>query len=111
MTMSNYKSNIPEFKDRLKQAELTALKRIGMFGQAESVLRCPVDSGRLRQSIQNQVNESENSVAIGSNVSYAAYVHEGTSRQPPQPFIRKSITQNISAINNIVKSELGKVGS
>ena len=73
-----------------------------------------VDTGRLRASISfvtptqkgdsglsapsnaklsDKVSEKaeKNSVVIGTNVEYAEYVHNGTSRMPGRPFLRKGI--------------------
>lgn len=41
---------------------------------------CPVDTGRLRNSITFNVDESESSVSIGTNVEYGPYVELGTGK-------------------------------
>lgn len=45
-----------------------------------AVLRCPVDTGNLRNSIYERVEVSRIRILalVGSDVDYAAYVHEGT---------------------------------
>lgn len=50
---------------------------------------CPVDTGRLRSSITNELGQdSQGLVAtIGTNVEYAPYVELGTSRMAAQPFL------------------------
>ena len=50
---------------------------------------CPVDTGRLRSSITNEVGQDgEGLVAvIGTNVEYAPYVELGTSKMAAQPFL------------------------
>lgn len=73
-----------------------------------------VDTGRLRASISfitptqkggsgqpkpanAQVGDEltgkadKNTVVVGSNVEYSEYVHNGTSRMPGRPFLRKGI--------------------
>lgn len=54
---------------------------------------CPVDTGRLRSSIAWRFDRDARGLfaAIGTNVSYAAPVEFGTSRQRPQPFLRPAI--------------------
>lgn len=74
-----------------------------------------VDTGRLRASISfitptqkgdsgkveaNSKGEDklygkaeENTVVVGSNVEYAEYVHNGTSRMDGRPFLREGIDQ------------------
>lgn len=50
---------------------------------------CPVDTGRLRSSITNEIGQDgEGLVAvIGTNVEYAPYVELGTSKMAAQPFL------------------------
>ena len=50
---------------------------------------CPVDTGRLRSSITNELGtDADGLVAvIGTNVDYAPYVELGTSRMAAQPFL------------------------
>lgn len=50
---------------------------------------CPVDTGRLRSSITNEIGQDgEGLVAVvGTNVEYAPYIELGTSRMDAQPFL------------------------
>lgn len=43
------------------------------------------------------------SVYIGSNVEYAAYIHEGTSRTSPNRFLKDAVTENQDQISRILK--------
>lgn len=70
-----------------------ALTAVGL--QAQSYARVEitkdperVDTGRLRASISSAVNG--NDVYIGTNVEYAIYVHEGTSKMAPNRFLRNA---------------------
>jgi len=47
---------------------------------------CPVDRGRLRQSIRYEVRREGNNptVVVGTNVQYAIYIHEGTGIHGPR---------------------------
>ncbi len=62
------------------------LLRIAHLIRNEAVIRCPVDTGRLRASII--VSEEPNKVIVGTNVKYAPYVEYGTYKMNPQPFMR-----------------------
>lgn len=55
--------------------------------------RCPVDTGRLRSSINQQVgSDSKGLVAvIGTNVVYAPFVELGTRWMRAQPFLRPAL--------------------
>jgi len=58
----------------------------------ESRKRCPVDTGRLRQGIQTEVNTGEaHSDVLGllfDDVDYAPFVEFGTRFMKAQPFLR-----------------------
>lgn len=55
-------------------ATLRALERIGMQGEGYAKDLCPVDTGRLRNSITHQVDKGGDAVYIGTNTEYAPYV-------------------------------------
>lgn len=48
-------------------------------------------------------------VMIGTNVEYALYVHEGTSRMKANRFLKKAIDENKSELREIVAKELQKL--
>ena len=50
---------------------------------------CPVDTGRLRSSITNELGQDGDGLVatIGTNVEYAPYVELGTSKMAAQPFL------------------------
>ena len=58
----------------MKEQVNNALKAIGQTAEGYAKDDCPVDTGRLRNSIANEVFEEENAVYIGTNVEYAPYV-------------------------------------
>ena len=81
---------ISHAKDALKgmaDAKAKALEIIG--GKAESYAKklCPVDTGRLRNSITH-LQRDENTEVIGSNVDYAPFVELGTHKMAAKPFLR-----------------------
>lgn len=92
---------------------------------------CPVDDGQLRQSITSEmINELTG--AVGTNVEYAPYVHQGTGiyavngdgrkerwkyqdakgewhstiGQRPNPFLERALDQNKEKILNEVRQEI-----
>lgn len=74
------------------------LARLAAKAETAAKARCPVDTGRLRGSINWRiVIEGGQLVAyVGTNVSYAIYVHEGTSRMPGRPFLVQGVQQALS---------------
>lgn len=104
-----YEAHFNEAKENIKENIFKALEEVGKFTTAESQARTPVDTGNLRRSHGYKIN-GEDRVDIGTNVDYAPYVHNGTSRQKAQPFLKDAIMQNINEINSIIKDNLSKVG-
>ena len=71
-----------------------------------AVRLAPEDTGALKRSIGYTVNRRIPRIRIGSikrsvnpksgrlAMSYARYVHDGTSRMPPRPFVSQSIAKH-----------------
>lgn len=72
--MASYE--IHDHTDEVRQAITDALERgleaVGITAEAYAKLKCPVDTGRLRNSITHDVRANEKAVYIGTNVEYAA---------------------------------------
>lgn len=76
-----------------------AIHTAGLVCQGIAKKNCPVGTpesthikgyhgGRLRQSIQVD-NSKQLESTVGTNVSYAVYVHEGTYKMKGRPFLRQ----------------------
>ncbi len=91
--------------EELEQAVERALTRIGLQAETYAKRECPVDTGNLRNSITNAVDDK--SAYVGSNVFYAPYVELGTSRAKAQPFIKPAATEHSDVYKRIVQDELG----
>lgn len=85
-----------------------ALEAIGIEAESDAANLCPVDTGRLRNSITHVIDGGELSTYIGTNVEYARYVHNGTSRQKAQPFLTDAVNQNADKYRRIFEAALGK---
>jgi len=80
-------------KEFLTQAE-EVLENLGDTA-ADTVVdrartRAPVDTGALRDSI-HKIGGTGGSVFIGSNLPYAGRIEYGTSKTPPQSFLRSAL--------------------
>lgn len=73
-------SNLDEVLEAKDEAILKALIDIGQDAEAYAKQYAPVDTGNLRNSISNEVSESESAVYIGTNVEYAPYLEFGTGK-------------------------------
>ena len=91
--------------EEFQQACERALTRIGFQAETYAKRECPVDTGNLRNSITNAVDDK--SAYVGTNVEYAPYVELGTSRAKAQPFIKPAATEHSDVYKRIVQDELG----
>lgn len=93
-----------EFKESLAEALGVALEEIGITAEAYAKMKCPVDTGNLRNSI---THTSDGEFAyIGTNVEYAPYVEMGTSKTRAQPYLRPAATNHVDEYKRIIESRL-----
>lgn len=96
--------NSEEVKSAMEKAIARGLEEIGLTAEAYAKLKCPVDTGRLRNSISHDVRDKE--VYIGTNVEYAPYVEMGTSRTRAQPFLKPAATEHSDEYKKLIETEL-----
>jgi len=56
---------------------------------------CPVDTGHLRSTIGVDFDTDGLGFDVGAYANYAHFVHWGTSRQAPQPFLTPVFDQKV----------------
>lgn len=93
-----------EVLDELEVQLRTALEEIGLVAEGYAKRLCPVDTGRLRNSITHTTDGE--AAYIGTNVEYAPYVEMGTSRTRAQPFLRPAATDHMNEYKRIVEATL-----
>lgn len=99
------KDNSDEFRDGLDAALTRALEKVGLVAEGYAKRMCPVDTGRLRNSVTHAMEGSE-AVVIGTNVEYGPYVELGTARQKAQPFLRPAAQDHVGEYRRIIEGEL-----
>ena len=104
--------------DALDRALAEALDEIGRKVQHRAQELCPVDTGRLRNSITYTLGGGGGygfpgygasvgkEVSVGSEVEYAAYVELGTSRTRAQPFLRPAAADYADEYRKTVEDHL-----
>lgn len=104
--MSNFKmtNHKDEVSNKLDNALKVALEEIGLTAEGFAKKKCPVDTGRLRNSISH--TSTEDTAYVGTNVEYAVYVEMGTVNTKPQPYLRPAITEHKDTYRAIVKRNL-----
>lgn len=99
-------SHVKEVIEAKNNAIARALEAIGIQAEGDVAELAPVDTGRLRDSITHEVDESEEAVYIGTNVEYAAYQEYGTSRMKAHPYLKPGIMNNLETYKEIAEKYL-----
>lgn len=97
--------NTKQVTSAMKSAIEAALEEMGLVAEGAAKRICPVDTGRLRNSITHALM-GDDSVAIGTNVEYAPYVHEGTSRYKGVPFLTQAAQSNKGRFEAILRKHM-----
>ena len=116
------------FQEEFEAACRRALERCGMQAEGYAKDLTPVDTGNLRNSITHKV--VDDSVYIGTNNEYAAYVELGTGKyaeggrpdpwvyqdeegrwhhthgQRASPYLKPAVADHKHTYRNIIKDEL-----
>lgn len=89
------------------KAALRGLEACGMVAETYAKEQCPVDTGRLRNSIAHMVNEDERAAYIGSNVEYAPYQELGTINGViAKHFLRDAAAMHTDEYKRIIEDSL-----
>ncbi len=104
-------NNIDKVRRSSEQSIIAALEAVGAHiadEAADELENSPrrVDTARLKNSITHQVAPDEKAVYIGTNVEYAVYVHEGTSRMDPNRFLKNAVEKNTDQIRRYFEDNL-----
>lgn len=99
--------NTERFQHEMGNAISRALEKIGLVAEGYAKRLCPVDTGRLRNSITHTMDED--SAYIGTNVEYAPYVELGTVRTRAQPFLTPAAEDHMDTYRRILESEIGSI--
>lgn len=108
MSVEIKEDNTDEVISALEAAFDRALESIGLTAERYAKADCPVDTGRLRNSITHVVDNGEKAVYIGTNVEYGPYVELGTSRMKERPFLRPAAQNHGSEYREMLEAELKK---
>ena len=98
----------PVFIEAMKEQVLLGLESIGQECEGYAKEDCPVDTGRLRNSIAHKVIDNEKAVYIGTNVEYAPYVEYGDYNHTTckNHFLRDAATNHKEHYKQIMEAAL-----
>lgn len=117
MSQNKFTDNSDVFKGAMRDAVARALEAMGQAAEsyakvnigkpkphADGENRPNVITGRLRNSISHAVDDD--TVFIGTNVEYAAYVEMGTSRMRPYPYLKPAVVDHADEYKRIAEQYL-----
>ena len=94
----------------VKGEAVKAIYKAALIVERDAKILCPVDTGRLMNSITHDVNEAEISARVGipprfdnTSMMYGVYVEMGTSKMAAQPYLRPALEKNKGTIERLLK--------
>ena len=87
----------------MEDATEAAMEEAGSLFVAEAQRYCPVDTGKLRDSIRSEVSGLE--MFAGSDLDYSVPVELGTRRAPPQPYLRPAFDSVLPMVVAILEQK------
>ena len=96
-------------KKRTHDWAVAKLWKAGFMVERDAKILCPVDTGRLRSSINTKVNEPALKANVigggeafdGTIVKYARFVEQGTWKMAAQPYLIPALEKNRDAIRRL----------
>ncbi len=96
-----------QVKELSDEAVARALEQCGALWESGAKQMAPVDTGRLRNSIEHH-SEGTDTVVVETDVEYAIYQEMGTRYQSGTPFMKPSGESNIDTFKTVIENELKK---
>lgn len=100
--------NAKEIAEAIATQTADALETVGLLAEGYAKKKCPVDTGRLRNSITHTVDSTALEAFIGTNVEYAPHVELGTRHQDAQPFLRPAAQDHGSQYRRVIQDALSR---
>lgn len=98
-------NDLKEVKEIASESIERALEQCGALWESQAKMLSPVDTGRLRNSIEHHA-ENETTMVVETDVEYAVYQEMGTRYQRGTPFIKPSGEQLVQTFKQVIENEL-----
>ena len=99
-----YKDNTDEVLAALKMAKKRGLEAIGLTAEGHAKKETPVDTGRLRNSINHATDDD--AAYIGTNVEYAPYVELGARGRQGKHMLQRAATEHTDEYKQIMEDAM-----
>lgn len=104
MSDVTFNNNANEVLEEFHEQIAVALETIGLVAEGYAKRLCPVDTGRLRNSITHATDDE--AAYIGTNVEYAVYVEMGTVKTRAQPYLKPAAADHVNEYQEILKNAM-----
>ena len=99
-----YKDNTDEVLAALERAKKRGLDAIGLTAEGHAKKETPVDTGRLRNSINHATDDE--AAYIGTNVEYAPYVELGARGRKGKHMLQRAATEHTDEYKRIMEDAM-----
>lgn len=89
----------------LNKSIIAGLESVGLRAERYAKLLCPVDTGRLRNSITHALDDKTNSVLIGTNVEYGPKIEFGVH------YLRDAVEKHKDEYRKVLGQEISTTQS
>lgn len=100
--------NAKEIAEAIARQAAAALETVGLLAEGYAKKKCPVDTGRLRNSITHTVDGTMLEAYIGTNVEYAPHVELGTRHMDARPFLRPAAQDHAAQYRKVIHDALSQ---
>ena len=99
-----YKDNTGDVLAALKRAKKRGLEAIGLTAEGHAKNETPVDTGRLRNSINHATDDE--AAYIGTNVEYAPYVELGARGRKGVHMLQRAATEHTDEYRRLMEDSM-----
>ena len=102
--------NTKEAHELMRAAIARGLEEMGLVAEGYAKAGCPVDTGRLRNSITHVTDPDSGKAYIGTNVEYGRYVEfraDVSHKNGHAYFLRDAASEHTAEYAQIMRSALG----
>ena len=99
-----FKDNTAEVLSALEMAKKRGLEAIGLTAEGHAKNETPVDTGRLRNSINHATDDE--AAYIGTNVEYAPYVELGARGRKGVHMLQRSATEHTDEYRQLMEDSM-----
>ena len=99
-----YKDNTDEVLSALERAKKRGLEAIGLTAEEHAKNETPVDTGRLRNSINHATDDE--AAYVGTNVEYAPYVELGARGRKGVHMLQRAATEHAEEYKRLIEDSM-----